>query len=1213
MSSQQNAQILDFGEEIVPTHANRIGTSELLSRLQRLLSKLVEMDQDFAERDSILSVAHSLVHKNLLSHKDKSVRAYVCCCIVEVLRLCAPDAPYTISQLEKAFETIIKLLPGLEDPESVYYPQLYHILESLSVVKSAVLIVDFPAAETFLTSLFRLFFDLARKGISKNIEVYMLDILQQLINEASIIPPAVVNTLLAQLVSGTSVQSFVGPSENSKRGGGFQLARNILHECSNRLQRYISQYFSEIILETKDILPEENVPREFVAAHNLALELWTYAPSTLLNVVPQLENELLAEHSSIRLLAVETVRLMIKIHTLWSDYPQVWNAFLGRVNDKLVEIRTACTQGLINAALNPLASQDIIQLIMQLYEVKLADTDERVRVSAIEALGSLPYETLRLTVPVHALKLSADRLRDRKYSVRTKAIQTLSALYNASFAEQISGDDFSRQACSWIPSSLLNVFYVNDEPTNAAAELSFFEVILNALSLDTSARVSRILYVVQCLDDQSLRVFYMLLQRQSKYMVLLSRFIDCCVDYNGSVMDTDEEIKTKRLTQVIELLSSKSPNQKQMEQDLWKFAKLNDRQCYKTFRETINLQNSFEDIHKFMKHLLKRLKQRSPSIVDSLRLLLFRSAPLIINKTNVSELIRNMHNDTVRKSCESLLQQVSSLFPDIYETALKDIKEMILQNQSSVSPETLKTVSQYCLRKKSFDLGHEVLAILEKLCFEGTDTQAKYSAVILTTVQDATYQERMRDKLLDNLTYSDKTPTVLASLSKYLLIKGNLLLSHEERITEFLVKNVIRAHVSDPNITNTPDDVWLQFSELDYHIRSKVLALKCLTNMLTYNKNKDDREQRAAPILKLLSVILLTNGDMDPEHSTPYIHAAWLRLSAARFLLKLAVLPEFEPLVTFQTFLHLCLLCQDSIYEVRQEFVRRLQKLLQFDRLPARFHAAIFLLAHDPEAEFLGKVRTWAKSRSLYLRKHKNYINEYVLTYLIHLLAHHPDLNIESTESLLSFLKYFEFYLDVVMFADNVSLLYHLAQRVKQYRDTISETSDAIYYLSELARIAIFVRANVFGWAIPSFPKQIRLPHEIYKVIEVPDEKKITQGKTFLSSEIEQQVEQIVKANIRSNHHTAALKRSKPALSGTPKKRSTRTSRARGRTTARSVPKRKQSQQLKNALVSSPTRKSLRTRNRLINYQESPSENEEIEDVESSESEEQEGISSAEE
>ena len=91
---------LAFDEPLTWRATKPIATGELLRRLAALQEELVEMDQDEVDKTSFADVAKALAGQQLLSHKDKGVRAHVACCLVELLRLCAPDAPFTPSQLK---------------------------------------------------------------------------------------------------------------------------------------------------------------------------------------------------------------------------------------------------------------------------------------------------------------------------------------------------------------------------------------------------------------------------------------------------------------------------------------------------------------------------------------------------------------------------------------------------------------------------------------------------------------------------------------------------------------------------------------------------------------------------------------------------------------------------------------------------------------------------------------------------------------------------------------------------------------------------------------------------------------------------------------------------------------------------------------------------------------------------------------------------------
>ena len=91
---------LQFEEELSWRPTKPIATSTLLKRLEALSKELADFDQGAVQLESLKDVAASLAHRNLLQHKDRGVKAYTACCLVDVLRLFVPDAPYTDDQLK---------------------------------------------------------------------------------------------------------------------------------------------------------------------------------------------------------------------------------------------------------------------------------------------------------------------------------------------------------------------------------------------------------------------------------------------------------------------------------------------------------------------------------------------------------------------------------------------------------------------------------------------------------------------------------------------------------------------------------------------------------------------------------------------------------------------------------------------------------------------------------------------------------------------------------------------------------------------------------------------------------------------------------------------------------------------------------------------------------------------------------------------------------
>ena len=90
---------LQFDEPLSWRAGRSIPVADLLRRLQSLSKEMRDMEQEENERESFTKVARELVNANLLGHKDKGVKAWTAACLVDILRLCAPDAPYTGQQL----------------------------------------------------------------------------------------------------------------------------------------------------------------------------------------------------------------------------------------------------------------------------------------------------------------------------------------------------------------------------------------------------------------------------------------------------------------------------------------------------------------------------------------------------------------------------------------------------------------------------------------------------------------------------------------------------------------------------------------------------------------------------------------------------------------------------------------------------------------------------------------------------------------------------------------------------------------------------------------------------------------------------------------------------------------------------------------------------------------------------------------------------------
>jgi sister-chromatid-cohesion protein PDS5 len=106
-------QSLKFNEELSWRPAKPIPSGTLLTRLEKLSKELADFEQGEVDLSSLKDVSAQLAHRNLLQHKDRGVKAYTACCLVDILRLFVPDAPFTDDQLKVGSPSLGTLLAKL--------------------------------------------------------------------------------------------------------------------------------------------------------------------------------------------------------------------------------------------------------------------------------------------------------------------------------------------------------------------------------------------------------------------------------------------------------------------------------------------------------------------------------------------------------------------------------------------------------------------------------------------------------------------------------------------------------------------------------------------------------------------------------------------------------------------------------------------------------------------------------------------------------------------------------------------------------------------------------------------------------------------------------------------------------------------------------------------------------------------------------------------
>ena len=240
------------------------------------------------------------------------------------------------------------ILPALHDPTDPYNIQHKYVLVSLTEVKSILLLSDIHGADDLLLRLFNSTFDgvsnsaKSKTGeeVAKDVEIHLTEMLIQLIDESpGSIPASVIDAIISQFMRAAPPGGSRSKEQNGNQSTllhkteppAYIMARNICNGCSDKMSRYVSQYFGDVILnasgfatkangnrqgddsddEDENAGPSEADLKSLRQAHLLIRELWRAAPDILQNVVPQIDAELSADNVYLRQIATETFGDMI--------------------------------------------------------------------------------------------------------------------------------------------------------------------------------------------------------------------------------------------------------------------------------------------------------------------------------------------------------------------------------------------------------------------------------------------------------------------------------------------------------------------------------------------------------------------------------------------------------------------------------------------------------------------------------------------------------------------------------------------------------------------------------------------------------------------------------------------------------------------------------------------------------------------------------------
>ncbi|KAI0790526.1 armadillo-type protein [Abortiporus biennis] len=1087
---QPSPRKLKFHEKLV---GKGLSIDTLQKKLKALHTELASLDQELVDTNSLSSVRKELINPSILLHKDRGVKAYAACCLADLLRLYAPDAPYTQPELRDIFSFFFRqLTTGLKGADSPYYNEYFHLLESLSTVKSVVLVCDLPNADDLMSEIFRGCFGLVRQELAKKIELFIADILIALIDECQNLPHDVLHSILSQFMD-------KNPRMNQP---AYRLAVQVCNATADKLQRHVCQYFTELIVNNA----REEDYEEVRKAHELIKQLNRACPSLLHNVVPQLEEELRVEDHPIRVMATQVLGEMFADKggaDFVRKYPTTWAFWLQRKNDKTPAVRLAFVEATKGVLANLPDARDQIEDALH---AKLLDPEEKVRAAVCKLYSELDYEVALHHVSGKQLRSVANRAIDRKHSVQVEAINAVSRLYNLAYSEIENGDPAALQHFGWIPQAILHSAPTTSE-VKALVLQALTEFIIpfpsstpstapsgsKAPEVDEVAWTDRLLFIMKSLDELAISILLGLSGIKSARPSVYERYLQACIANNGGVIDQEEEKIVHELSTAIKKVASLFPDATKATEDLQNFAKMNENRLYKLLKTCLDPQTDLKNLIKASSEFLRRVEQQASNILPTMTSFLRRATLRIVNQSSIPTLIRRVQRgiegpayELTAHNAKVWLNHISKYYPALYQPHIGELSKAITEPKNvllvEVSLQALAAVGKW--DEKLVPSDKRTIERVRRYVMEENLRHAKFAARILAFTKN---REELCNEVVEAI--SDQLPEVdddllvahVAVLAQFSLLAPDAFEEKSDVIMAFLLKKILMGPTpSDPDRMEVEND-WIEDSDLHPRLRAKLLALKTCRNRCLVNASTENALDIVKPVLKMFTTLVTYGGAFKPDTEESFGAKARMRSQAVNSLLQLSQVPAFAQVLN-PNFVPIAITIQDTCYQVRMSFMTKLLSLLTSQKLPSHYNIVPFLTVHDPEPDMQTKAKAYIAFAIRQMPKplrlacfEMNFIR------LLHVLAHHPDFGTDK-EHLPDVAKYISFFLEQVASADNISLLFHLAMKTKTVRDAESHAySENLYAASELAQHLIRTRAKAHGWSIESYPGKVKLPGDILR------------------------------------------------------------------------------------------------------------------------------------
>ncbi|GMH05225.1 hypothetical protein Nepgr_007065 [Nepenthes gracilis] len=1108
MAQKLQQQLKELGSKLENPPTAKDALLKLLKNGAAVLSEL-DQSPSASVLESMQPFLKAVVKPELLRHQDKDVKLLVASCLCEITRITAPEAPYSDDIMKDIFGLIVGTFSGLNDTNGPSFGRRVIILEMLARYRSYVMMLDLEC-DDLVSEMVRTFIDVVRDDHPESVLTSMKTIIVVLLEESEDIHEDLLHILLTALGRNTK-----GISKAARK-----LVMNVMEHCATKLEPAVKQFL------ISSMSGDSRSSKSQIDYHEVIYDLYCCSPQILSGVIPYLTGELLIDHSENRLKAVKLVGELFALPgaVISEEFEPIFSEFLKRLTDRVVEVRMTVLEYIKNCLLSSPSRPEAPQIFAALCD-RLLDYDENVRRQVVGVVCDVARFDLD-SVPIETAKLVAERLRDKSLLVKKYTLDRLAevyCLYCLRIAEGCPND------YDWIPGKILRCFYDKDFRSDSIESVlcgSLFPYEFTIKDL-----VNQWIRIFSGLDKVEVKALEKIMEQKQRLQQEMQKYLS----HKQTYKDSDVPDFQRKVGLCFRLMSRCFTDPAKAEEGFQALDQLKDANIWKILLSLLDPNTSFSQARGSRDDLLKILGEKH-RLFDFMSILAIKCSYMLFSKEHVKEILSQANSQKSAGAAEHILSCMNMLVilarysPLLLIGSEEDLLHLLKDENEIIKEGILHVLARAggTIRGQLASSSCSVDLMLERLCLEGSRRQAKYAvhALAAITKDDGLLSlSVLYKRLVDMLEEGAHLPAVLQSLGCIAQTTMAVFETRESEIVEYIKNKILERH---SKAANKKKARWRDRSEL---CLLKIFGIKTLVKSYLPVKDAHLRDG----IDNLIEVLrnMLCFGEISKEIESSSVDRAHLRLASAKAILRLS--RYWDHKIPADVF-HLTLRTVEITYpQARKLFLDKVHQYVK-DRVLDAKYACAFLVdivgqrhaTLDEDKHNLADIIQMC--RQLRMRQLSLQCDttpcmpypEYILPYLVHVLAHHPECpNVDECKDVKAFesiYRLLHLFLSMVVHGEedakpevnttakekeSVSAIISIFQCIKLSEDVAnavkSKNSHAICDLG----LSIIKRLGqkLDGHQDP--PASVSLPSMLYKLCERKEENdaEVCAGQTWLADD----------------------------------------------------------------------------------------------------------------